>query len=615
MLGEARAVFARWLGVAREPAARSASHWLTGAERFTDPEDPLATVPRYPPFDRGIPDVEPARIVASQTELIDRIFRSAGLPKPAFDTHLRRPIERLAAHVHLLPATASSHHRGAGGLFRMSLEVALHTLQAGNAGVFPIDGGGERRFEMQPRWVAASMLAGLCSQLFRAVSAMAVLDGENRVWQPLLTSLHAWCQDLRAEVYFVRWQPESLFPGGAIGASAYLLNQIVPAQTLQWLGAENNSVVAALTAAVSGVQLGPHNPISRLMAPVITRVIEDDLRRNALNFEHHQIGVQLEPHLVDAMRRLWRAGVWMANTDGGVVFIGEDGVFLDWTPAAEQVVGRLESDNFAGVPRDPDTLADLLTQAGVFDRGAAPEQRYTSIVMPETGEVRPGCVRLAASDLIFPDGLDLEGFARGRRLALPASGPVTADAPEPARAKVASRATEPMANGAPLQSEGAAPQVTRPAGRQERDGRRRATGAEGATAPGSPPEPRETSDGAASAETLLARLTEANAGLLRGVVRAAAAGTTTGLIALTPNGVAVSHEALTAHGCDAAALLEELLVKNWLWIDRNRPTRKVHAVEIDGATHRVMIVRPEIARAIGLWPVSRDAPSAVGDAE
>lgn len=604
----------------------------TGMDVLANPDDPLANVPRYPPFDRGLPALAPDKIVASQRELLDRLFRSAGLSQELFALHCIRPVELLAQHVHLLPATATAHHRGAGGLFRMSLEVALHTLQAANAAVFPIAGGGARRFALQPRWVIACMLAGLCSQLWRTVTNVAVFDRCNNAWQPLLSGLHPWTVERNSDVYFVRWPDPTPFEAGAAGASAYLINRVVPPLTLQWLADDNNTIIPALTGAINGARMGlTDNPVTRLLSPVITRVIEDDLRRNALNFEHMQIGVQLEPHLVDAMRRLWRSGDWFANAPGALVFVGDEGVYLDWGHAAANVVQRLVKDAFAGVPRDPDTLADMLIQAGVFVR-SSPEQRYFTLVMPDTGDVLQGAVRFASADLIFPDGFDYGVLCRGtlamqrEELSKPAK---VQSVPKRTRARDGQSEEAQTAPSAPAEqslaseSEAAAETIPSATDRKRASGKAKgepqAAGSRSASAETAPAlreggehGPSETDAKPAGqiepsqGERMLAALSKPSAWLLREIIQAQKAQRLTGRITTTPNAVAISHEEISAHGQDASSLLEELLIKSWLWIDKSKPTRKIHPLEIDGEVHRVMLVKTEIARAIGLVPTEGD---------
>jgi conjugal transfer pilus assembly protein TraI len=286
----------------------------TGLDVYQGDEDPGDyAITRYPPFDKGIPVIEIDKILHSQQELVDRIFRTAGVSRADFDKLCRPSIINLARHVHLLPATSTTYFRGTGGLFRMSLEIALNSLQSANAAVFPTGGGVERRFFMQPKWTLGTFLAGLCSQNYRTVNMMAVMTRENAQWTPLLSPLYDWCVSQKTDVYFVRWMEDN-HVHGAQASAAYSISQVVPHEVLQYLASDNNQVVPSMTAAIAGVEMNTsENPIGRLVAPIITRVIEDDLKRSATNYGHLVIGAHLEMHLLDAMRRLVRGGKWIAN--------------------------------------------------------------------------------------------------------------------------------------------------------------------------------------------------------------------------------------------------------------------------------------------------------------
>jgi conjugal transfer pilus assembly protein TraI len=372
-------------------------------------------ITRYPPFDKGIPVVGVEKLLQSQQELVVRIFRTAGVSREDFEKYYQPSIRNLARHVHLLPATSTTYFRGTGGLFRMNLEIALNSLQSANAAVFPASGGVERRFSMQPKWNLATFLAGLCSQNYRTVNSMAVLTQDSAQWTPLLDHLLDWCEEQDAKVYFVRWM-EDLQVHGAQASASYSISKIVSREVLQYLAADNNQVVQAMTAAIAGVETNAsENPISRLVAPVITRVIEDDLKRSATNYGHLVIGAHLEPHLVDAMRRLVRGGKWIANNipSGGRVWVGQEGVFIDWSSAAGDISNLLARDQFAGIPKDPDTLADLLVSANLLElnnRGG----RYWTIALPGTLEAKDGMVKIKQGEVIFPQGFDLEPFKNVR---------------------------------------------------------------------------------------------------------------------------------------------------------------------------------------------------------
>ncbi|KAA3419556.1 hypothetical protein F1714_11850, partial [Streptococcus pneumoniae] len=64
----------------------------------------------------------------TQAELIERIADTAIALPAQIERYYLSAIKRFARFAHLLPASQSHHHRGAGGLLRHSLEVGLWAL-------------------------------------------------------------------------------------------------------------------------------------------------------------------------------------------------------------------------------------------------------------------------------------------------------------------------------------------------------------------------------------------------------------------------------------------------------------------------------------------------------
>jgi conjugal transfer pilus assembly protein TraI len=391
--------------------AKPKPHSGRGLDVFSSDVDPGEyAITRYPPFDKGIPVISPDKILRSQQEMIEHARRSSGASKEDFKKNYLQPIVNLASYVHLLPATSTTYFRGTGGLFRMSLEIALNGLESANTGVFPI-ASVERRNSLLPKWTLATFLAGLCSQCFRTFNTLSVLTRDNEQWQPLLGMLYDWCVDCEADVYFVRWMEEMHIRGEQATAS-YAISSVIPKDVLQFLSEDNNQILQAMTAAIAGVDPNTsENPIARLIAPVITRVIEGDRQRTAENYGHLVIGAHLEPHLLDAMRRLVKNGTWIANNpmSGGRVWCGQDGVYVDWLPAAQDISAIMAKDSFVGIPKDADTLADLLLRAGLLQSTRSGE-KYWTLILPETMENKEGFVRLKDGTLIFPRGYDITQF-------------------------------------------------------------------------------------------------------------------------------------------------------------------------------------------------------------
>jgi conjugal transfer pilus assembly protein TraI len=585
---------------------------LTGPE-LPDADDPLINVPRYPPFDTGIPLVAVDKVVRSQQELIDRIFRTAGLSRAEFERRVEPVIANLANFVHLLPATATHHHRGAGGLFRFALEIGLNSLQAANGAVFPISGGVERRYSMQPRWSLATMIAGMCSQVFRAITSMAVVTRDNEQWLPLMQALYPWGQQRKADVYFIRWLNGTATVVGAQASSALVVGRIVPDDVLQYLALDNGEVMPAMMAAITGADLNAsENPISRLVAPITSRVIEDDMRRSSMNYGHHLVGFHLEPHLIDAMRRLVRLGKWSINNPNAIVWLAKDGTYLVWDQAFTGILNLLSKDAFVGVPKDPDTLADLLISAGVLR--AAPEGgAYWTIYKPDTFEALESVVRLAEADLIFPSGFDISAVALESLLlggtpparpSAPQNTPERRPAPamqEPLPLPVSTASLQPPETGRDSRIE---PYVTeerssqavptaepKPVVEIEEPVRRnpardeKATSAEGKAR--------------ANSEKLLASLPEPIQVALRQMVSKAGAGQMRNKVVWLQTGLGIAQEEVSGLGCDFAAFVEELFGRKWLWVNKEKPTRKVHSVEVEGGQARMIVLRRDVATALG----------------
>lgn len=626
-------------------------------------DDPLRDVPRYPPFDSGIPVTPLERVLASQSDLIDRIYRTAGVSRDEFATRYEPAIRNLARYVHLLPATDTKNHSGAGGLFRFALEIGLYSLQTANASVFPVGGGVERRFHMTPKWSLATFLAGICCQMYRTVGTMVVLTGKQEQWQPLLTPLYDWSVAMKTERYFIRWL-EDRNKAGAQASSSYVVNLIVPAEIMQYIAADNNLVLEAMSAAIAG-GVSADNPILEIINPITSRVVVEDGKRSLRNYGHMMVGTHLEPHLIDAMRRLVKAGVWTWNNRNAVIWIGADGVFIDWPKASKQVVVLLTRAGYAGIPEHPDTLADILSKSNcnMFE---LPKKggKYWSITPPDVNEVLDFAVKLSNPKHIFPDDFDFKPFA-AVTLAL-TTAPVKSSAPAPQATATAPLAVQPVAvvASAPIATSSlppaddspksaahsfpeppayldvppdfdddhGAPNInTKPSGQREHppatptpppqqkgggqgnkpgEGKKKKPGGNGQPVVAPPalaprvvtPPPvmaKATTLPGPAAARLLGMLKEDNGRLLTDIYTSYQANTLTGVIASLPQGLGISHEEILGHGRPAMDFIQELADRQWLWVDKTKPTRNIHLLPAHGKEVRMLVLKPDIAIGLG----------------
>lgn len=328
-------------------------------------------IPRYPPFARGIPAASVDRIVSDQRELIDDLRHAAGLSNAQYTQIIEPVIRRYAEFVHLLPASQQHHHRAAGGLFRHGLEVALLATRATEDYLFSPHETPQRRRDLEPRWRVAALFAGLLHDCGKPLSDLTVTnrDGTSR-WRPLRHTLLEWAEENKIDRYFLNWQPNRHRRHEQFSATA--VSKILTVDAIDWLDEYGAEIYGALLAAIAA----PEKDTTKLNAIVRdsdNASVEKDLKRTG-SFADDSLGVPVERHIMDAARRLLNAGVWKVNQPGARVWVLKDGVYIVWKPAAEEIFDLLKQDNVPGIPRDADTIAEIL-----LDRALAKRREHKGV--------------------------------------------------------------------------------------------------------------------------------------------------------------------------------------------------------------------------------------------
>lgn len=340
-------------------------------------------VPRYPPFDHGVPVVVIDSIIESQADLISRIKVAFGATPEFFDEMVMRTIENYAAYVHLLPATKNENHNNAGGLFRLGLEVGFYSLQSADGKIFSTKESAERRRAQHPKWVFATFIAGLCSEIYRPITSMSVVNDSGEAWPALINPLYTWARDLNSERYHIHWTDVSNNNSQIWhSAAAYVLNMVIPPKCLQYLNEDNAQIVTFMTATIMGAaRHGDGNMIGQLVRNSSSQVIDKDLKANSTYYGKLTVGAHLEPHIIDIMRELIATDVWTINTKQSRIWYAKEGCFIVWGPAFNEITSVMAKRKIAGIPSSPDTLAEMLMGSGVIEqqRNGSP---YWDITLP-----------------------------------------------------------------------------------------------------------------------------------------------------------------------------------------------------------------------------------------
>lgn len=348
--------------------------------------------------DPGFEALPVERLLADQEGLLARLKLCYGADRSSFEQELMPLVRRYAGYVHLLPATPDNYFKAPGGLLRLGLETAFFSLQGTDGHMFSGKATISARRELEPRWRLATFIGGLCCELHRVLSHLIATTPDGEEWPSFMLPLVDWLQQRGATRYFLRWRPRAV---ELRGLGLFALPMVVSASVLEGLRHDDGAIVRLLLASVGGVpQFREHNILDELVRRSLALVIDRDLLASADRYGSPQYGSHLERYLVDAMRRL-AAGhsAWAVNRDKARLWFGEDGLFLAWPEAAKDILELLEGDQLAGIPKAPDTLLDILLDAGVL---TAPAEGSRNWAIFPTGAEKPiAAVRLASPAIVL----------------------------------------------------------------------------------------------------------------------------------------------------------------------------------------------------------------------
>jgi len=357
-------------------------------------------IPRYPPFAKGLPAAPTAKLIKSQEELIGRIRGALRFNKPEFEDIVLPVIERYAAYVHLLPASEAHHHRGAGGLFRHGLEVGFWSAQRAESHQFCVGDTPQNRRENEPRWQFACFLGGLLHDVGKPLSDVAVTDKTgSKEWNPYESSLAGWTKRESVNHYFLRWRDKR----GKRHEKFSIMNldQIITPTAKSYLNQPGPNIMEALLESIVGTSAS--DTVAQIVLWADGESVRRDLVNQRLDIDEYSYGVPVERYIFDALRQL--VSVTKINEPGALIWRLDKGVYLAWNQIVPEIRHIIEKDNIPGVPRNADTLADILIERGF----AVPFQETTESkpvrywrIYPEVLKGVPlNCLRLDDLELIF----------------------------------------------------------------------------------------------------------------------------------------------------------------------------------------------------------------------
>lgn len=344
------------------PKTSTATSMSTTSDALTPDGD---EIPRYPPSLQGLPTPSCVRLLRDQRELLDRIRLTSGVGEALWARWYAPVIDHYTAHVHLLPASQSHHHRGMGGLLRHGLEVAFQSLRLLDT---VLVGGSEEtasaRRAALPRWQYAAFLAGLLHDIGKPITDMTIRDKDGQEWSPFAQSLAEWL--VGRDRYYLEWRPGRR--DKHILMTALMAPRFIGAEGLAWLaGNDVGDILQLLVESLTGLEYGT-NKLRDIATKADAWSVQKDLvllGTLAAPAESNDIGIPLERYILETLRRLCRENRFRINRVGGEVWRVDNVLYLVWPKAGAAAIDALKRDRMPGIPSDPDRIAQILIERGL----------------------------------------------------------------------------------------------------------------------------------------------------------------------------------------------------------------------------------------------------------
>jgi len=371
--------------------------------------EPMGDIPRYPPFTKGLPAASPEALLNTQKSLIRQLKHELALTPQQNKVLVDPLLLSYASFVHLLPASKAHHHRGAGGMLRHGLEVALWSTRGFHGRIIDGHESGERRKILEPRWRLAVAVAGLCHDIGKTAYDVVVADETGRkVWDVYGGLLTEWIEEEKLDRYFISWR--SGREHKVHERFGHLLTmRVIPRQVLSYLNEADPRIIAVMHETIAGqVPSGQARVVHELVMAADQRSVQRDTKGQRVGDSDSALGVPVAKYLVDAMKRLIDQGTWQANQENQPLWVTGSGVYLNWDQAVPQIIDLLLADGVSGIPRSQNSVAESLSDFDIIKKQITSdgEESYYLPVAPEKQCSKKKvyqfkAVELTALDILF----------------------------------------------------------------------------------------------------------------------------------------------------------------------------------------------------------------------
>ncbi|WP_273865012.1 MobH family relaxase [Pseudomonas sp. B3G-3] len=292
-------------------------------------------------------------------KLLENIWQRASLSRQQFSDLYRKPLERYAELVQLLPASENHHHAHSGGMLDHGLEIVAYALKIRQSYLLPIGAPPESQSAQAEAWTAAAAYGALLHDIGKIAVDVHVELQSGKTWHP-------WHGPIKYPYRFRYVKGRNYKLHGAAAALTYA--QILNPDILDWLSGFPE-VWAELVFILAG-QYENAGTLGEIVVQADQASVAQELGGNparALTAPKQS----LQRKLADGLRYLVRDKFKLNQPDGpSDGWLDQGALWLVSKPTADELRAYLLSQGIEGIPSSNAPFFNMLQDQGVIQTNA-----------------------------------------------------------------------------------------------------------------------------------------------------------------------------------------------------------------------------------------------------
>lgn len=297
-----------------------------------------------------------------------------GLQRPQFDSLIVDPLVKLVNLIGAEPCEGHSSFSSSYGLAELCAKTALYAFQSAGGAVFCRDSDPLQRRELEPVWQYAAFVAGLLYAYRMNAKSSGVIES---MYQDFFneSSTAILSRDARILPTSLAAAVELPFNGSD------RLRDIVRNTYLRLTGAFDSDRIDVM-------DLPPvfRTPLDLIVAKTSAEGLEPSAQFDPPAVSLTPLEGTLVKYAASAISELFGGEVWKVNQPKSRVWVANDGLFVIWPPAVNDITRIFRRDGIPGIPATHEAFAKLLIRASKASRFSN-DAIYAPICVPNDSRV------------------------------------------------------------------------------------------------------------------------------------------------------------------------------------------------------------------------------------